>query len=300
MDNPNSLLRTLNFIVEHPLNKGRKAKALLSFLKWQIASRLFHGEFVYEWINDAKFFVRSGEAALTQNIYCGLIEFYDMAYTLHVLSSEDLFIDIGANVGSYTILACAVRGAKGFCFEPIPSTFQRLMNNIKLNNLLDRVQAYNIGLADKEGELYFSTKLNCTNHVVAGGESSVDTIKIKVLPLDVILAGESPSLVKIDVEGLETLVVNGMARTLENSSLHSVIIELNGSSKRYGFNDMDIIDMMVGFGFRMYAYEPFSRMLTSISTVNTISENTLFLRNEDFICHRLASAPRFKINSQEI
>ena len=141
-----SVLSTLNFIVEHPINKKRKAKALLGFLKWQIGSRLVPGEIIYHWINDAKFIVKPGETALTQNIYCGLMEFHDMAYVLHVLNADDLFIDVGANVGSYTLLACAVRGASGYCFEPIPSTFERLISNIKLNDLSDRVKAYNIRL----------------------------------------------------------------------------------------------------------------------------------------------------------
>jgi len=294
------LLSTLKFIVQHPLNKGRKVQALLGFLKWQIGSRLVPGEIIYHWINDAKFIVQPGETALTQNIYCGLMEFHDMAYVLHVLNSEDLFIDVGANVGSYTILACAVKGARGYCFEPIPSTFQRLINNIKLNDLMDRVKSYNIGLGDKEGDLFFTTNLNCSNHMLADGESIINAVKVKILSLDTVLANESPAVIKIDVEGLESLVINGMLHTLENPSLHSVIMELNGSGRRYGFNDERIIEKMLGFGFRMYTYEPFSKSLKPVLKKNENMGNVLFLRNVDFISQRLANASCIKIGSMKI
>jgi len=296
-----SLLKTFKFIINHPLNKGRKAKSLLGYLRWQIGSRLVPGEIIYHWVENSKFIVRPGETGLTQNIYCGLHEFDDMAYTLRVLNSDDVFIDIGANVGSYTILACGVRGAKGYCFEPVPSTFNRLMNNIKLNDLSDRVKAYNIGLADKEDVLFFTSGLNTVNHVITETESGIDAIKVKVFPLDNVIADDSPALIKIDVEGLETLVLNGMLQTLENSSLHSVIMELNGSGNRYGFKEENIIKKMRSFDFQMYSYEPFRNMLSPLLRESiTPTGNVLFLRNEEFIKQRLDGAPHFKFGSWEI
>ena len=84
-------------------------------------------------MNNARVVVRTGETGFTGNIYCGLDEFQDMAFLLHALRKEDLFVDIGANVGSYTLLACSAIGAKGYCVEPVPSTYHRLMVNIRYN-----------------------------------------------------------------------------------------------------------------------------------------------------------------------
>jgi hypothetical protein len=102
------------------------------------------------------------------------------------------------------------------------------------------------------------------------------------------------------VEGLETLVIKGMTRTLKNTSLHSVIIELNGSGRQYGFDDQDIVKTMRAFGFQMYRYEPFERTLQPLASKDTPSSNILFLRNEEFIKRRLSRAPRLKIGSREI
>ncbi|NOH01024.1 MAG: FkbM family methyltransferase [Chloroflexi bacterium] len=291
---------TLKFIADHPLNKGRKIKALAGFVKWQIGSRLVPGDVVYPWINGIKFFVHPGETGLTQNIYCGLQEFHDMAYVLHVMEAGDTFVDVGANAGSYMLLACGVKGAGGYCFEPVPSTYQRLTNNIKLNDLSARVKAFNVGVADKEGELFFTTGLDTTNHAVARGEADDNVIRVKVLPLDMVLEEVNPALIKIDVEGLEMLVLNGMRQTLKKASLHSVIMELNGNGKRYGFDDKDIMNSMSDYSFRMYQYDPFHRILIPASESNSFTGNTLFLRNVSFIQDRLARAGRVRIGYMEI
>jgi len=75
-----SLITTLNFIFNHPLNKSNKSHALFKFLKWQIGSRLVPEGVIFKWINDAKIFARRGETSVTGNIYCGLYEFSDMAF----------------------------------------------------------------------------------------------------------------------------------------------------------------------------------------------------------------------------
>ena len=55
----------------------------------------------------------------TGNIYAGLHEFVDMAFCLHLLRSGDLFVDVGANIGSYTVLASKVAGANSVTLELI-------------------------------------------------------------------------------------------------------------------------------------------------------------------------------------
>lgn len=291
-----SLANTLNFILQHPLNREQKVSALLRFIRWQIGSRLVPGEVVYEWINGSKMIVRPGETGFTQSIYCGLHEFAEMAYLLHVLCPTDVFVDIGANVGAYTVLACAVKKAKGYCFEPVPSTFKRLMANIRINNLEERVTAFNLGVADKKEALFFTAGENCTNHVVKNGEVSENVVRVEVVPLDIILKGAILTALKIDVEGYEPPVLLGAKKTLEGKALHSVIMELNGSGSRYGFDEDKILDKMQGFGFETYAYEPFARRLELLNGKNVSSGNTLFIRNADKIKEKIDMAPRVCIN----
>src|SRR5438105_1388056 len=155
---PMPLVSSLRFLLAHPINRRAPIKALLRVAKWQAGTRLVPGPVVFNWIDGARFIVRRGEAGLTGNVYCGLHEFAEMSFVLHALAPGDCFVDVGANVGSYTILACAVRKAAGHCFEPVPDTFGRLMDNIRLNNLSGRVNAHHCGVSDEPGELWFTTK----------------------------------------------------------------------------------------------------------------------------------------------
>ena len=281
------------------MNKDHKAAAILRFFRWQIGSRVLQKSVVHEWLPGARVIVRRGDTGMTQNLYCGLHDFHDMAYLLHMTTPEDLFIDIGANVGSYTVLTCAARGARGYCFEPIPSTYQRLLDNLSINNLQSRVAALNLGLSDHDDELRFTSGGDTVNHILAENESSAGSIAVPVRTLDSVLAAESPTMMKIDVEGYETKVLEGAGETLAKPSLHSIVMELNGSGNRYGFDEEKILEKMRGFGFMTYQYDPFRRELHALGGKNNTYGNTLFLRSVDAIREKLAHAPRITVGLTE-
>jgi FkbM family methyltransferase len=262
-------VNTLRYITDHPLNKNRKAAALLAFLKWQAGIRLVSGPVVYQWIGTARFVVGKGDVGITQNVYCGLHDFSEMGYALHVLRPDDLFVDIGANVGSYTVLASAVKGARNYCFEPVPSIFARLLDNIAINKLAANVTAFNMGLSSEDGQLRFTTDLESGNHVIATDEESLPSIMVPVRTLDSVLSGESPSMLKMS------------------------------SSTRYGSAEEEVIRLLKEYEFSLYEYEPFSRQLRPLNGKSQTGPNTLFLRNEAHIRERLAQSPRISVGWAE-
>src|SRR5207248_910045 len=72
-------------------------------------------------------------------------EVAEMAFVLHVLRPSDKFIDVGANVGSYTVLAAGAVGSRVFAVEPIPTTFGFLRRNVALNGLGELVRCWQGG-----------------------------------------------------------------------------------------------------------------------------------------------------------
>jgi|SRR5579859_372646 len=293
------VLELLKFITTHPLNSDHKTGALARFAKWQIASRLLHTDVVFDWVNGARFFARSGETGLTKNIYTGLHEFADMAYVLHVLRYSDLFVDVGSNVGSYTLLACRAVGAAGCAIEPIPHTYTRLQENIRLNHLENNVLCLNVGIGRAPGTIRFTAGLDAFNHVLADGENDPQAIDVEVFTLDSILKDRRPSLMKIDVEGYETAVLEGAAATLRKESLHSVLMELRGCGARYSYEESRIPLIMREHGFASYTYEPFSRSLQRLNGKALGSGSTLFLRNLEHIDQRLRTSPKVAVLGKE-
>ena len=292
------MLSVIRFIATHPLARTDKVGATLRFVRWQIRSRLASRPLVHPWIGGSKFLARSGETGLTGNIYAGLHEFADMGYLLHVLRAQDLFVDIGANVGSYTILACRAIGARGYAIEPVPETFRRLLSNVRLNGIDERVMCLNVGASSESGFLHFKTGLDTTNHAMADGDQAAGTIRVAVSTLDEVLRRESPALIKIDVEGYETPVLQGASETLRNPALHSVILELNGSGRHYGFSEQKILATLFDRGFKSYTYDLFTRCLIDLQGTSLREGNTLFIRNESLVRERLAGAEKFIVHGR--
>lgn len=180
------LLNTLKFIYNHPFNSDDRLGALLRFVKWQINTRLNPYPVVYSYTENTKFLMAKGLTGATGNLYCGLAEFGDMSFLLHALRPEDTFLDVGANVGAYTILAAGEIGARSVSVEPIPSTFNNLVNNIRLNNFQEKVRALNIGLGNDKGVIKFTRSHDTVNHVATAHET--DTVDVPVDKLDNIVS----------------------------------------------------------------------------------------------------------------
>src|SRR5262245_19141465 len=140
------------FLCNHPLTRDHRAAAFARRCRWQIAGRL-RREVVVPWVGGIRLAARRGMTGATGNIYAGLHEFADMAFTLHFLRPDDLFLDVGANIGSYTLLASGVCKARTICFEPDPETITLLRRNIDLNGLHGRVVLESAAVGGEEGEV---------------------------------------------------------------------------------------------------------------------------------------------------
>src|SRR5262249_25516803 len=96
---PMGLISTARFIIDHPLSRGRKLANLSRFACWQIGARLARGPIATQFVNSAQLPASPGMTGATGNVYVGLHEFADMSFILHFLRPNDLFVDVGANVG---------------------------------------------------------------------------------------------------------------------------------------------------------------------------------------------------------
>lgn len=292
-----SLFATLQAIVNHPLNRGNKIGSILLFFKWQISARLIPYPIIYAFTNRAKLVIQKGMKGVTQNLYCGLHDFNDMFFLLHFLRKEDLFVDIGANAGSYTVLSAAHVTASTIAVEPVPGTFENLLQNIWLNQIQEKVKPLNIALGGAFGKVYFSSQLDTMNHVVLNKAET--TIEVEVHTLDGILAEQSPALLKIDVEGFETEVLKGAGATLQKASVKAIIIELNGLGKRYGFDEESIHQLLLQHHFSPYIYDPFQRQLTHCPTFGA-HKNTIYIRDIPFVSERIKTAEKIPLRNKLI
>lgn len=258
------LNQTLRFILAHPMNRGRPVAALARFAKWQVQSRL-QDEVIFDWIDGAKLAVRRGMTGATGNIYCGLHEYVDMRYVLDTLKPGDLFVDIGANVGSYTVLASKVRGARTIAVEPDPVTAQALRRNIEVNGIADKVEVVEAALGAHAGTISFTVGRGTVNRVAQVGDENVRDVVARTL--DDVLGGEVPKVIKIDVEGFEAEVFKGATATLADKRLEAIITEAL---------DEEVAGILARAGFKQAYYGPESKTL--VETPAAKSGNALMVR----------------------
>lgn len=290
------MLKTINYIRLHPINKNQQCKAIMRFLWWQLKSRIKPGFHKLPFGEKSKILAKKGLTGATGNIYCGLHEFNDMAFLLHFLREGDLFLDIGANIGSYTILSASEVGAQTISFEPIPATFNILEENIKVNQIEHLVELKNNGVGSENGVIRFTSGLDTVNHVASASDK--DTVEVNVVTIDSEVQITKPCLIKIDVEGFETEVINGMTNTLKTENVKAIIIELNGSGNRYGYDESQIKQKLVDYGFESYAYAPFERKIEHANDLET--DNFIFIRDLEFVQKRITQSRVFTIYGVEI
>lgn len=294
-----TIAQVLRRICTHPLNRKSPEAALWRFVSWQIRSRVSRKPIITDWIGTAKLQAKNGDSGVTGNFYNGLQEFEDMSFLLHVLRPHDVFVDVGANAGAWTVLASKVIGARAAAFEPVPEAFERLSANIQLNGLADLVKAYNVGLSENAGVLEFSADKDSMNHVVHDNEKKTSCLMLPVDSLDNVIQ-ERISLVKIDVEGFEVPVLKGAERHLDDEHLLAVIVETNESGRAYGFSNEEICKQLRAFGYQPFAYDPWNRELTAIPQHATLSGNTIFIRQIAQVEGRLKHGEPVLVNGTEL
>lgn len=156
------------------------------------------------------------------------------------LAAGEVLVDVGANVGMYTIWAAKTRGARVFAFEPEAQNYALLNRNIAMNGVDGQVKAYCVALSDAGGysELHLSD-------LRPGGSchSLGERVDFKHEPMnpkysqgcvaarldDLVTAGAvpMPHYIKIDVDGFEPKVIAGSRNVLADRTLRSLLIETN-------------------------------------------------------------------------
>lgn len=154
---------------------------------------------------------------------------------------EGAFYDIGANIGIYSIYYAKCKTGNTFSFEPSVFNLRQLTKNISLNNMSDRIMILPNPLSNTTGIAKFINGDTCEGGALnafgvnygydgklinANVQSSLLGFSLDDLLKNGVIS-EPPSLIKIDVDGIEHLILSGAKETLENNSLKSIYVEVN-------------------------------------------------------------------------
>jgi len=249
----------LRFIFEHPVNRGHRMRALAKYAGWQAWRRIVRRPMTVNFWSGLRVRVYPDSPYSWTAIYFGLAEYDDMMFTLRYLRPGDAFIDVGANIGFYSLLASSMNaGAPVVAFEPHPVASERLRENSRINSF-GNIRVREVAAGKAAGSAMLTSELGERNRIVAGGDGHDRSVEVKVVMLDDELSelGIDPSsvaLVKIDTEGFEANVLAGARRLLDARPGPVWMVELTNLGTRYGNDDAGVYAMFAERGYRPLVY----------------------------------------------
>ena len=198
----------------------------------------------------------------------------------------DTFFDIGANIGWHSLtLSSRFRDAQFFCFEPIPDTYQHLLENIHLN-AFQNIKTYNTALSNTTRKQNFFFYRACSGNASAVDLSTrpdVEKIECHQVRLDEFM-GEaklpSPDFIKCDVEGAELLVFQGAQDTIRTAKPIVMAEILRKWSAKYDYNPNQIFRMFFDMGYRAFTTDGYFLTPFTEMTDDTKETNFFFLHEQ--------------------
>ena len=166
----------------------------------------------------------------------------------NVLGPTSLFVDVGANVGTYSLWAADLE-SKVIAVEPALDALQALRRNVELNGV--ELEVVPAALAGKPGTMRLTESLATRNHLIP--EGGTGGIEVEVRTLDSVLGRRTADGLKIDVEGAEHMVLDGAHVALAEGRLPVIQLEWNVmADKVYSDSRERLAQTLAGYGYKFY------------------------------------------------
>ena len=222
-------------------------------------------------------------------------ERYEAKMIRGLLDKGEIFWDIGANIGYFSLLAAATLEHTGqvIAFEPGQVAYARLLDNIALNPF-SNITTFNLAVTDREGEatLYLAAETadGCASLYGAGSEVTGQEI-CRTVSLDGFVQSQAlpgPDFIKIDVEGAELFVLRG-AREILAVSRPLLLVELKeGTLAASGTDKREIQKFLAGYGY--VPSFPYKRKWYRARDVNDVKSRNLLWFDPAVRAHREKTA----------
>jgi FkbM family methyltransferase len=256
--------------------------------------------------NKFRFFLEEGleiymfkDSILSYRIFKGFEE-TELIFLKRFLKRGDIFFDLGANIGIFSLNAAKAIGEEGtaHAFEPTPETFSRLEMNVELNRYENIIKCNNIGLSETPGflKMNISTEgYDAWNTFAASTEEFLNkTISVPVDTLDNYIIRNNIkikdiSLVKVDVEGWEVFVFKGAKEMLKSEDAPPLLVEFTETNAfAAGTSCYELYDFIKSYGYNWYTYDDKNnKLIPEPKRIHYPYNNLLAIKNYNEVFDKL-------------
>lgn len=279
----------------HPSNSGRQVQALTRAADWQVRKRLSQRP------RDLPYFGYCLRCYADSNSASNVVYFterYDpteMGFMIAYLRPGDGFVDVGANIGTYALLAASLVGPNGRidAFEPHPVAAARCRENVELNKITT-IEVHEAAVSDCAGQAELLDAWDVSNRITTAADGQATRV-VGTVALDEILAGRSYALGKLDVEGFETKALSGSTERLAKADPPVWQIEvIDHLLRKAGSSRAELLELLARFQYRPTTFDVRSAQLRDLPDEFPAGGNIWAVHEDafEFVADRLEEARR--------
>jgi FkbM family methyltransferase len=275
------LFKQLETILNHPLNHRKKIHTFIKVVWWKINQVFFRIPAVIEMTKGAKLVCYPTSSYGSFVVYANFPEFEEMDFIKNIVSDGHTVIDVGANIGSISILSASQgKTVKVYAFEPTEKLIPYLQENININQFQNQIIIHQHAISNKNGTLKFVLESESEiNHIHSGNNKEKNLVTVKSSTLDKIARDSKikhVDLLKVDVEGAELLVFKGAKKLFKEKRIETIVFELNKNINNFGYSAKDLISLLKNNNFFVFKFENQKLILInenfqSIKTTNLVA-----------------------------
>lgn len=286
----------LGRVISHPANRNHRIRAVIRAVSWQVIGRLWRRP-VQVPFERYRLICHPGSSSASNVWYfTPRYDYHEMAFLDRLLRAGDSVLDVGANIGTYSLFCAARVGPVGrvIAWEPHPEAASRLRENLHLNGLESVVEVHESAVSHEAGTVLFHSGRDVANGIAVADDPRGPTIGVPAVVLDDVVA-ENPGLIfaKLDVEGAEVSALRGATKLLRAGTPAVWMVEVIPSQLRWFDVDVDdLYGLMNAAGFEPWHFGGASGELTPgrpPTKANVVFISTL---RRDEVEARLAERPR--------
>jgi FkbM family methyltransferase len=243
------------------------------FYKSRVAQELSAAHLQVEAAPGLRMFVQPGDAVISPVLIgWGEWEPMETLWFSRLLGDGDTFVDVGANIGYFTIVGSRLVGPEGhvIAFEPDPIAYALLEKNVRLNQL-ENVELVQKAASNEAGtlQLYLASE-NKGDHRIYQTDKGRFAINVEAIPLDDFFAerGREIDLMKIDTQGAEGVILDGMQNILaENTDMMMAIEFWPAGLAKMGYEAAKIVETLREHDFVFFDLGPGPELLPELRRI---------------------------------
>ncbi|HVO27022.1 MAG TPA: FkbM family methyltransferase [Candidatus Margulisiibacteriota bacterium] len=282
----NTAFRFFRFALSHPSPLHNRIGAIGRFLLRQAHKRIVGRSLLINW-EGLQLDVGVSSTSAAAAYYLGRPDWWEFDFLERFLRYGDTVVDVGANVGVYSLFMGKLVGPGGtvIACEPDPESAGALRANV-VRNHLQHVEVVEAAVADKGGAVDFLSGLGTVSRIAADGGDH-PSARVTLVTLDAVCRTCNPVFAKVDVEGFEDLVLRGANQLMQRGFPKVWQLEVDPHRTQ---QTASVAAELARFRYRCFVWNPGTHVLVPHTLGSSNANNVLAIADIGFVEQRLKKA----------